>query len=115
MILIAKLFIVALLFLFSAYIIPGIEVLNFYTALLLAFFWGIISLIVRPILLLFTLPITIITFGLFTFVLNAFLFWFLSTFVKGFEVDSFLSALLGALVISVGSWIGNRVLLHVKE
>ncbi len=115
MIIIAKLLIVALLFLLSAYLVPGITVLNFYTALLLALFWGVMSLIVRPILLLLTLPVTIITFGLFTFILNALLFWFLSTFIKGFEVEGFVSALLGALVVSLGSSIGNRVLLYLKD
>ncbi|MBI2109493.1 MAG: phage holin family protein [Parcubacteria group bacterium] len=114
MILIAKWLIVALSFLLAAYYVPGISVETFYTALILAFVWGVISLLFRPILIFLTLPITLITFGLFTLVINALLFMFLSTFVKGFEVEGFVSAFLGALIVSLASWFGNKVLSHLK-
>lgn len=109
MTLIAKWLFVALSFLFAAYIVPGIVVSSFYVALILAAFWGVVSLVFRPILLLLTLPITIITFGLFTLVINALLFWFLSSFIEGFEVEGFVAAFFGALIVSVGSWIGNKI------
>ena len=109
-VLIARLLVTALAFLAAAELVPGIAVTSFYTALVLAFFWGVIGLTVRPILFLLTLPINFLTFGLFTFVINGFLFWFLSTFVEGFRVDGFSSALLGAAVISVATWLGGKLI-----
>jgi putative membrane protein len=57
--------------------------------------------VLRPILIILTLPITIITLGLFTFIINGFLFWFVGTIVKGFEVQGFFTALLGALIMTL--------------
>ncbi|HYF12891.1 MAG TPA: phage holin family protein [Candidatus Paceibacterota bacterium] len=88
--------------------VPGIAVENFYTALVVAIFWGLMGLTIRPILTILTLPITIITFGLFSFVLNAFLFWLLSTFIEGFSVAGFIPALLGSAILSAVSWILHR-------
>jgi len=107
---IAKWLIVALAFLAAAYLVPGIHVASFYSALILAFLWGVVGLLLRPILILLTLPITLLTFGLFTLVINGFLFWFLSTFIKGFDVDGFLSAFFGAFIVSIITWVGNRTL-----
>lgn len=104
---IAKWFIAALAFLLAAYIVPGLAVENFYVALILAFLWGVINLIIKPVLVILTLPINILTLGLFVFVINGALLWFLGTLIKGFEVDGFLVAILGALVISLVSWVGN--------
>ena len=73
--LVAKVVVVALALIIAQNIVPGILVSGFGTALIVAIVLGIINLIVRPILLLLTLPITLITFGLFAFVLNALLFW----------------------------------------
>jgi len=109
MTLIVKWLIVALSFLVAAYIVPGIHVESFYTALVIAFLWGVVGLLFRPVLIVLTLPITLLTFGLFTFVINAFLFWFLSTFIKGLEVDGFVSALLGAFIVSAVVWTGNQM------
>ncbi len=88
--------------------VPGIQVASFGTALFVAFFFGVFNTIVRPIILLITFPITIITLGLFSFVVNAFLFWFIGLFVKGFMVQGFIPALLGSLVISIVNSIVNR-------
>jgi putative membrane protein len=96
-------FLSALLFLAIARYVPGIFVASVYTALLLAFFWGIVTHTLRPILLFLTLPVTILSLGLFMFVINALLFWFLSTFIKGFEVSDFGTAFLGALLLSLGN------------
>lgn len=85
--------------------IQGISVANFYTAVVVAVIWGLIGLTVRPILGLLTLPINLITFGLFSFVLNALLFWFLATIVAGFTVAGFIPALLGTLVLSAVAWV----------
>ena len=110
MTLIAKWFISALSLLAAPYLIPGITVRSFYIALVVALILGIINVIIRPILVILTLPITILTLGLFTFVINALLFWFVSTFVEGFEVMGFVAALTGSLFVSVVSYIGNKFL-----
>lgn len=108
MILIAKWFISALSLLAAAYLIPGIYVSSFYIALVVAFFLGVVNAVIRPILVILTLPINILTLGLFIFVINGFLFWFLSTFIEGFHVSGLFVAILGALTVSVFSYIGNR-------
>lgn len=102
------LLIVFALLLVSEYV-PGITVENFYTALIVALVLGALNLVVRPILLILTLPVTLLTFGLFAFVLNAGLFWFASTFVEGFSVAGFIPAFIGAAVVSVAHWVGDRV------
>lgn len=86
----------------------GIVVASFYTALVVAIIWGLVMLIVRPILGLLTLPINLLTFGLFSFVLNALLFWFVSSFIEGFAVAGFIPALIGSVVLSVVSSVINR-------
>lgn len=95
-----KWFVSAGAFLILPYIIPGIYVRGFGTALLLAFLWGIIGITIKPILILLTLPINLLTFGIFTFVINGFLLWMLGGIIKGFEVRGFWVAVLGALVLS---------------
>ena len=106
---IIKLLFTALALLLAAYLVPGIVVASFYTALIIAVSLAVVNLIFKPILILLTLPINILTLGLFTFVINALLFWFLSTIVKGFYVEGFAAAFLGALIVSVVSYIGNKV------
>ena len=105
---------VALSLLLAAYIIPGISVASFYTAFIVAILLGVVNIILKPILVILTLPINILTLGLFTFVINAILFWFLATIVKGFYVDGFLDAFLGALVVSVVSYLGGKLFLDNK-
>ena len=113
-IIIARILITALAFLFAAYLIPGIIVSNFYSAIILAFFWGLINLTLKPFLFILTLPINIFTFGFFTIVLNGFFLWLLSIFIKGFGVDGFVTAMLGALVITGVSWVGNKAVRAIK-
>lgn len=86
----------------------GIAVAGLYSALVVALLWGIISLVVKPVLGLLTLPINILTFGLFSFILNALLFWFLATFVEGFSVAGFIPALIGSVVLSLVSSVINH-------
>jgi len=103
-------FSVAVLALFSAsYLVDGISVDSIYTAIIVAVLLGALNLIVRPVLVVLTLPITIVTLGLFLLVLNATLFWFVGTFVKGFVVAGFLPALLGSLLVSAFSWVAHRL------
>ncbi|MDQ3075555.1 MAG: phage holin family protein [bacterium] len=112
---ILKWLIVALSVLGTAYIVPGISITSFYIALLVALVWGLVSLILKPILHILALPITILTLGLFSFVINGLLFWLVSSVIDGFEVDGFLAAVLGALVVSVLSWIGKKILIHDND
>lgn len=91
----------AMAFLILPYIVSGISVKSVGTALILAFFWGVISVTIKPILLVLTLPINLLTLGIFTFVINGFLLWLLGGFIKGFEVHGFFSAMFGAIVLSL--------------
>ena len=93
-----------------AYLIPGITVSNFYTALVVALVLGILNALVRPILIFLTLPINILTLGLFTLVINALLLWFVSSFVKGFAVAGFGAAFWGALALWLVGWLTNSLL-----
>jgi len=88
--------------------IQGIQIAGFYAALIAALVLGILNTIVRPILFILTLPITILTLGLFAFVLNAFLFLFAASFIEGFAVSSFWYALLGSVLMSFVSTLGSR-------
>src|SRR5512145_2474740 len=94
--------------LLCASILPGIRVASLTTAVIAAAILGIINTFLRPVLLILTLPLTILTLGVFAFVLNALMLLLVAYFVPGFEVDGFFSAFLGALIISVVSWIANR-------
>lgn len=91
-------------------VVPGIAVSSLFTALVVAFVLGIMNALVRPILIFLTLPITILTLGLFTLVINALLFWFVSSIVKGFEVADFTAAFFGALILWAVSWLTNSLL-----
>lgn len=106
----ARILVNVLAILLVAYIIPGITVDGFVTALIVAFVLGVINVTVKPVLFVLTLPITILTLGLFAFVLNALFLWFVASFVEGFAVDSFLAALLGSVVISVVTSLGYRLI-----
>lgn len=108
--LIIRWFAVAVGFFVAARFVPGVHVDGFMTAILLAAVWGILGLIVRPILVVLTLPVTIVTFGLFIFVINAALFAWLGHVIVGFTVDSFTAALLGSLVMSIVGSVVKAVL-----
>jgi putative membrane protein len=95
----------ALAIVLAASILPGIEVDGIVPALAAAVLLGLVNAFVRPVLLILTLPITLVTLGLFLLVLNGFCFWVVASLVKGFHVAGFGSALLGALVVSVVSWV----------
>lgn len=103
---------VALVILTLPSFVPGIEISSdaFGTAMLVAMFFGILNAVVRPIILLIAFPITIITLGLFSFVVNAGLFWWIGSFVKGFYVAGFVPALLGSLVVSATAFIVDKLL-----
>ncbi|MEO5928038.1 MAG: phage holin family protein [Patescibacteria group bacterium] len=94
----------------AAYIVPGIDIANFWVALIAAIVIGIVNALIRPILLILTLPINIITLGVFTLVINALMFALAAYLVKGFTVADFTAAFLGALVFWIVSWFTNALL-----
>lgn len=89
----------------ASYLIEGIRVSGFFSAFFTAAILGILNVLFRPIVILLTLPINIISFGLFTFVINALMLMMASGVIAGFEVHGFWSALLGSLIISGVNWI----------
>lgn len=92
---------------FATYLVPGIQVAGFSSALFAAAVLGILNVLLRPLLIVITLPINILTLGLFTFVINALLLQMVSGVVSGFYVHGFWSAVLGSLVISLANWFLN--------
>jgi putative membrane protein len=93
-----------------AYLLPSIHVSSFGTAMLAALVIGLLNTLVRPILVLLTLPVTLLTLGLFYFVLNGLLFWLAGNLLDGFKVDGFVSAVLGAILYSVIAWALSAIL-----
>ncbi|MDX9779228.1 MAG: phage holin family protein [Patescibacteria group bacterium] len=91
----------ALAVLIVAYILPGVEVAGLWTALILAALLGLFNVSIKPILIVLTLPINILTLGLFTFVINALIILLASSMVKGFIVGGFFNALLFGLFLTV--------------
>tara|TARA_B100000745_G_scaffold81418_1_gene50436 strand:+ start:876 stop:1226 length:351 start_codon:yes stop_codon:yes gene_type:complete len=94
----------------TAYLLKGIIVPGPYIAFVLALVFGLLNAVLRPVLIILTLPVTILTLGLFTLVINGFLFWLPTTFIEGFVVENFWWAIGGALLVSIFSWIGNALL-----
>ena len=93
-----------------AYILPGTTVVDFTAALVVALVLGIINALLKPVLLILTLPINILTLGLFTFILNALLIILVSNIVPGFVVDGFLAALIFGIVLSVVNTVVHNLL-----
>ena len=92
-----------------SYLLPGlIWVEGMWAALVAAFLLGIVNAILRPILVFFTFPITVLTFGLFLLVINGLMLWLVSAIVRGFHVNGFWGAILGSILISIVSWILSR-------
>ena len=94
-----------------AYLLPGIEVSSFIVALVAALVLGLVNAVIRPILILLTLPATLLTLGLFIFVINGLLFWFVGSFISGFVVSGFWWGIGGAIAYSIVSWALSSLLL----
>ena len=97
-----------------AYLYPGVQVTTFIAALIAALVLGLVNAVIRPILVVLTLPVTILTLGLFLFVINALLFWLVAEVVKGFTVNGFVAALVGSLLYSVITLITSWLLFPRK-
>lgn len=95
----------------AAYFVPGLTLAGPATALVAGLILGVVNVLVRPVLLLLTLPLTLITLGLFIFVVNALCLGLTAALVPGFDIAGFWSMLFGALIVSVVSWMLNGLLL----
>lgn len=97
------------LLLLASYLL-GITVSGWYAALITALILGLVNALIKPVFIILTLPVNILTLGLFTFVINALLFWFVASVVKGFNVAGFWPAFWGALIMSLVSWLVSSLL-----
>jgi putative membrane protein len=97
------------------YVFPWVSVDTFWAALAAALVLGLINALIRPLLVLLTLPVTILTLGLFIFVINGLLFWWVGSFIDGFHVTGFWAGVFGAIVYSIISWALSSLLLHKKD
>ena len=97
------------------FLLPGVTVASFGTALITALILGLVNAVIRPILVLLTLPATILTLGLFILVINALLFWFVAAFIEGFRVEGFWTAFWGALAYSIITTLAGWILLRDRR
>jgi len=100
----------ALALLAVAYLLPGIHVDGFISALIAALLLGLINTLLRPLLILLTLPVTVLSLGLFILVINGLLFWFAGSVLEGFEVNGFWAGVMGALLYSAFSFVFSQLL-----
>jgi putative membrane protein len=100
----------AVLLMLIPYVVPGIAMKNFGTALVAALVLAFVNALIKPILILLTLPINLLTLGLFILVINALMFWLVSAIVKGFYISGFWPAFFAALVFSIFSLVLNYLL-----
>ena len=95
-----------------AYLLPSITVSSFTSALIAALILGLVNAVIRPVLVVLTLPVTIVTLGLFIFVINALLFWLVGSILDGFLVQGFGGALIGSILFSLVSWLLSAIVLR---
>ena len=105
----------ALALLLVAYLYEGVQVTGFTAAMLAALVLGLVNAVVRPVLVLLTLPVTILTLGLFLFVLNALLFWLVAEIVGGFRVTGFVAALVGSILYSLITLLTSWLLIPARK
>ena len=94
-----------------AYLMPSVSIASAGAALVAALVLGLVNALIRPLLVLLTLPVTVLTLGLFIFVINGLLFWAVGSLVPGFEVAGFWSGVIGAIVFSLVSWLLSALVL----
>ena len=115
LILLVRLVLTAATIALAAWLIPGIELTGIGAAVVAALVFGVVNAIIRPILVVLTFPITLLTLGLFIVVVNALCFWLTSALVPGFAVRGVWPAVLGSLFVSLVSWIANAVVRDTKR
>jgi putative membrane protein len=114
LVIITRWLIITVAILIASYFVPGIKVDTLSTAVIAACVLGLINVFIKPVLVLLTLPLSILTLGLFYFFLNAFMLELVSYFVTGFVVRDFFSAFFGSLIISIVSWVANSFIANHK-
>ena len=97
------------------YVLPAVHISGFGTALVVALVLGLLNAVLRPVLILLTLPISLLTLGLFIFVINGLIFWLAARFLEGFTVSSIGWSIVAALVYSAISWALSSLLLQRPE
>jgi len=97
------------------YLFDSIRIDSFLTAMIVALVLGLVNAFIRPFLLVLSFPVTIVTLGLFIFVINGLLFWFVASFIEGFAVAGFWPAVFGAIAYSVISWLCSVLILGDKK
>lgn len=112
---IAKWLIGALSIIIVAEVLDAVSVSGPYIALIVALLWGFMNIFIKPLIIFITLPLNILTFGLFTFLINGFLLIFLASFVEGLQVNGFWWAVLGAAMVAVLNWFGNWIIYSVAS
>ncbi|MEW6262985.1 MAG: phage holin family protein [Thermodesulfobacteriota bacterium] len=108
--LVLRWFISALSLLLVSHLVPGFEVRSLFSALVAAVVLGILNAVVRPLLIILTLPLTFLTLGLFVFVINALILWLMSGIIKGIEIAGFWPALGGAIILSLINWLTSSMI-----
>ncbi|HEY9609225.1 phage holin family protein [Allocoleopsis sp.] len=93
----------------TAYLVPGFVIKSFVAALIAALILGLVNAIIKPILVVLTLPITIVSLGLFLFVVNALTLWLAGSIISGFRVTGFIPALIGSIVLTIVSSVLNHL------
>lgn len=96
------------------YVFPWVKIDSFWAAVVAALVLGLINTLIRPVLILLTLPVTVLTLGLFIFVINGLLFWWVGSFSSAFQVAGFWSGVFGAMVYSLISWALSSLLPHKR-
>ncbi|HSN46620.1 MAG TPA: phage holin family protein [Casimicrobiaceae bacterium] len=97
------------------YLLTSIHVASFGAALVAALVLGLVNTLIRPVLVLLTLPVTLLTLGLFIFVINGLLLWAVGSWLEGFRVDGFWAGVFGAIVYSLISWALSALLAKARE
>lgn len=105
----------ALALMATTYIVPGFHVANFTTAILAAIVLGVVNTFIKPVLSFISLPLTIITLGLFAFVINAVVLFIVAAVVKGLTIDGWVPAILGAIVLAVVSTVLSSLLKDITK
>ncbi len=105
----------ALALLAVAYLVPDIHVTGLGAALIAAVVIGLVNMLIRPLLVILTLPVTVLTIGLFLLVINGVLFWAVGRYLQGFEVNTIMAGIIGALAYSFISWLLASLVLGNKS
>jgi putative membrane protein len=114
MLIITRWLIITVAILLASQFVPGIKVDTLTTAVISAGVLGLINIFIKPILVFLTLPLSVLTLGVFYFFINAFLLELVANMVTGFKIENFFSAFLGSLVISFVSWLANSFIANHK-